>query len=95
MTEEKKPLSRSEKEAKEVHDIIERLRFHQAPEVAQGVSFFNKMRDLVTTGFFTSEIGVKDLGYMGNTPNQWKGVPDEVLKQYGYAYTDKELKECI
>ena len=66
-----------------------------APEVAQGVSFFNKMRDLVTTGFFTSEIGVKDLGYMGNTPNQWKGVPDEVLKQYGYAYTDKELKECI
>lgn len=66
-----------------------------APEVSQGVSFFNKMRDLVTTGFFTSEIGVKDLGYAGNTPNQWKGVPDEVLKQYGYAYTEKELKECI
>ena len=32
------------------------------PEVSQGVSFFNKMRDLVTTGFYTSEIGVKDLG---------------------------------
>ena len=27
---------RSEKEAKEVQDIIDRLRFHQAPEVAQG-----------------------------------------------------------
>ena len=65
------------------------------PEVAQGVSFFNKMRDLVTTGFYTSEIGVKDLGYMGNQPNQWNGVPDEVLKQHGLAYTDKELKECI
>lgn len=65
------------------------------PEVAQGVSFFNKMRDLVTTGFYTSEIGVKDLGYMGNVPNQWNGVPDEVLKQYGLAYTEKELKECI
>ena len=49
------------------------------PEVAQGVSFFNKIRDLVTTGFYTSEIGVKDLGYMGNVPNQWNGVPDEVL----------------
>jgi len=65
------------------------------PEVSQGVSFFNKMRDLVTTGFYTSEIGVKDLGYMGNVPNQWNGVPADVLKQYGLAYTDKENKECI
>ena len=65
------------------------------PEVAQGVSFFNKMRDLVTTGYYTSEIGVKDLGYMGNVPNQWQGVPDDVLKQHGLAYTEKELKECI
>lgn len=64
------------------------------PEVAQGVAFFNKLRDLVTTGFYTSEIGVKDLGYMGNTPNQWNGVPDEVLKQYKLAYTEKEMKEC-
>jgi hypothetical protein len=53
------------------------------------------MRDLVTTGYYTSEIGVKDLGYMGNQPNQWNGVPDEVLKQHGLAYTEKELKECI
>jgi hypothetical protein len=65
------------------------------PEVSQGVNFFNKMRDLVTTGFYTSEIGVKDLGYMGNVPNQWNGVPADVLKQYGLAYTDKENKECI
>lgn len=65
------------------------------PEVAQGVSFFNKIRDLVTTGYYTSEIGVKDLGYMGNVPNQWQGVPADVLKQYNLAYTEKELKECI
>jgi gluconate 2-dehydrogenase gamma chain len=65
------------------------------PEMFRGVSFFNLMRNLTATGFFTSEIGIKDLGYKGNTPNQWNGVPDDVLKQYGYAYTDKELKECI
>jgi hypothetical protein len=65
------------------------------PGMAQGVSFFNKMRDLVATGFYTSQIGVKDIGYMGNTPNQWNGVPDDVLKQYGVAYTEKELKECV
>ena len=28
-------------------------------------------------------------------PTQWNGVPDDVLKQYGLAYTEKELKECI
>jgi hypothetical protein len=65
------------------------------PGMAQGVSFFNKMRDLVATGFYTSQIGVKDIGYIGNTPTQWNGVPDDVLKQYGLAYTEKELKECV
>jgi gluconate 2-dehydrogenase gamma chain len=65
------------------------------PELGQGVAFFNKMRDLTVTGCYTTKMGFKDLGYMGNTPNQWKGVPDDVLKQYGLAYTEKELKECV
>jgi gluconate 2-dehydrogenase gamma chain len=64
------------------------------PEMKQGVSFFNLMRNLTATGFYTSEIGLKDVGYMGNVPNKWNGVPDDVLKQYGYAYTEKEMKEC-
>ena len=61
----------------------------------QGVAFFNLMRNLTLTGLYTSEIGVKDIGYEGNRPNQWKGVPADVLKQYNMAYTEKELKECI
>jgi gluconate 2-dehydrogenase gamma chain len=65
------------------------------PEMMQGVAFFNLMRNLTATGFYTSEIGVKDIGYIGNVPNQWNGVPDEVLKQYNLAYTEKELKECV
>ncbi len=65
------------------------------PDMKQGVAFFNLMRNLTVTGFFTSEIGVKDVGYKGNTPNQWNGVPEDVLKQYNLAYTEKELKECI
>jgi hypothetical protein len=64
-------------------------------EMAQGVAFFNLMRNLTASGFYTSEIGVKDIGYMGNRPNQWNGVPADVLKQYNLAYTEKELKECI
>ncbi len=65
------------------------------PDMGQGVKFFSLMRDLTATGFYTSEIGVKDLGYAGNKPNQWNGVPEEVLKQYNLSYTEKELKECI
>lgn len=64
------------------------------PEMAQGVAFFNLIRNLTVTGFYTSEIGVKDIGYAGNKPNKWNGVPDEVLKQYNLAYTEKEIKEC-
>lgn len=65
------------------------------PEMSQGVSFFNLMRNLTATGFYTSAMGVKDLQYKGNVPNQWAGVPEDVLKAHGLAYTEKELKECI
>jgi gluconate 2-dehydrogenase gamma chain len=65
------------------------------PEMSQGVAFFKLMRNLTATGFYTSEIGVKDIGYAGNTSTQWNGVPDDVLKQYNIAYTEKELKECV
>ncbi len=64
------------------------------PEMKPGIAFFNLMRNLTATGFYTSEIGVKDIGYIGNTPTKWNGVPDEVLKQYNVAYTEKELNEC-
>ncbi|HEY8970791.1 MAG TPA: gluconate 2-dehydrogenase subunit 3 family protein [Puia sp.] len=65
------------------------------PKDLQGVHFFTLMRNLTITGFYTTEIGFKDIGYVGNRPNQWNGVPPEVLKQYNLAYTEKELKECI
>jgi hypothetical protein len=53
------------------------------PDMQPGVAFFNKLRDLTAIGFFTTKMGIEDLGYKGNTPNQWKGVPPDVLKQYG------------
>jgi hypothetical protein len=53
------------------------------PEMHQGVAFFNKMRDLTAIGFFTSKMGIEDLGYKGNSPGKWDGVPEDVLKQYG------------
>jgi len=78
-------------------EIVDEIAYPQkaAPEVAQGVAFFSLMRNLTATGFYTSKIGVEDVGYKGNQPNQWNGVPDDVLKQYDVAYTDKENKECV
>lgn len=60
-----------------------------------GVSFFTTLRNLTATGFYTSEIGVKDLGYDGNRPNQWNGIPEDVLKQYNLSYTERELNETV
>lgn len=55
------------------------------PGMQQGVSFFNRMRDLTASGFFTTKMGIEDLGYVGNSPTKWDGVPADVLKQYGIA----------
>jgi hypothetical protein len=53
------------------------------PEMQQGVAFFNRMRGLVASGFFSSKMGMEDIGYVGNRPNRWEGVPPEIIKQYG------------
>jgi hypothetical protein len=78
-------------------EIIDKIAYpnEAPPEYKQGVKFFNLLRDLTATGFFTSEMGLKDLGYMGNRPNQWNGVPEEVLQQYGLAYSEREMKETV
>lgn len=54
------------------------------PEMQQGVFFFALMRNLTASGFFTSEMGVRDIGYVGNTPGVWKGVPSDVLAEHGF-----------
>lgn len=87
----------AECDAKQQMEMVDEIAWPKKakPEMKQGVQFFNLMRNLTATGFYTSEIGGKDVGYIGNTPNQWNGVPEDVLKQYNIAYTEKELKECI
>ena len=55
------------------------------PEMQPGAVFFNRMRDLTATGFYTSQIGIKDIGYVGNAPGKWEGVPADVLAQYNLS----------
>jgi hypothetical protein len=55
-----------------------------AADDAVGVAFFNRMRDLVLSGFYTSEMGIRSLPYVGNEPqNEWRGCPPAVLKKLG------------
>jgi gluconate 2-dehydrogenase subunit 3-like protein len=37
------------------------------PSLGQGIEFFSFLRKLTADGFFTSEIGIEYLGYIGNT----------------------------
>jgi hypothetical protein len=57
------------------------------PEMSHGVAFFSSFRDLTASGFWSSEMGVKDLRYQGNTfVPQWTGCPDVALRRIGVGY---------
>jgi gluconate 2-dehydrogenase subunit 3-like protein len=54
--------------------------------VKHGPSFFNSFRDLTASGFWSSKMGVDDLGYVGNRfVAEWKGAPPEVLAKLGLS----------
>lgn len=48
-----------------------------------GPAFFNSFRDLTSSGFWSSEMGVRDLDYRGNVATKWNGPPPEVLRKLG------------
>jgi hypothetical protein len=50
------------------------------PGMKQGAAFFSLMRNLTATGFYTSEIGVKDIGYTGNTMERCSGRGAEAIQ---------------
>ena len=64
-------------------------------EQALEIQFFYMMRGLTVTGYYTSKVGIADLGYKGNMPNVWDGVPQDVLDQHGVAYDPEWIAKCI
>ncbi len=57
------------------------------PELAHGVAFFNRFRDLTASGFFSSEMGYKDVKFVGNVFNpDWKGCPPEAMAKLGVSH---------
>ncbi len=60
------------------------------PNTAPGLEvqsrFFDKVRDLTSTAFWTTQQGMDDLQYVGNVPlARWDPPPAEVLRHLGLA----------
>ena len=52
------------------------------PEYSHGVAWFNSFRDFAASGYWSSEVGITDLGYMGNVPVQeWTGCTAEAYRR--------------
>jgi hypothetical protein len=53
------------------NEILDKIAYRRnaivEPSLNQGVAFFSFLRNMTADGFFTSEIGIKYLGYIGNT----------------------------
>jgi gluconate 2-dehydrogenase gamma chain len=61
-------LDSSPEQQKEILDLIAYSKnADKDPGLSQGVEFFAFLREMTADGFFTSEIGIKYLGYVGNT----------------------------
>ena len=62
---------------KEVLDLIAfRKNAKQDPSLGPGVSFFAFLRNLTCDGYYTSKIGIADLGYIGNASlREFPGCP--------------------
>ena len=62
--------------------------------MADGVGFFNRFRDLTSSGFWSSQIGVKDLKYQGNVfALDWNGCPPAALNKLGVTYAKFDRKK--
>ena len=57
-------------------------------EMQAGVRFFNNFRNFTASGFWSSQMGVQDLQYMGNRPTAtWNGCPAPALNKLGVRYS--------
>ena len=73
------------------HEICDAISFEPdvTAELKPQARFFDEFRDMVSTGFWTSEDGMRDLGYVGNVPiPSFDGPPPQVLERLGLQGED-------
>jgi gluconate 2-dehydrogenase gamma chain len=52
---------------------------NESPELGPGIRFFTWVRKMVVDAFYTSPVGIKDLGYIGNTAVSKFEIPQEAI----------------
>jgi gluconate 2-dehydrogenase gamma chain len=75
----------------EKKQLLDRIAYPKtaAHEDAAGVVFFNQIRNLVLSGFYSSKMGIDDLPYLGNKMlSEWNGCPTNVLAKLGVEYAE-------
>jgi hypothetical protein len=56
----------------------------QRKDAEQATRFFERFRELVAAGYYTTPQGMRDIGYVGNVPlARYDGPPMEVLRKAG------------
>lgn len=79
-------ISASDAQRREVLDDIA-YPSKAKPGMSYGVTFFNRMRDMTASGFFSSQIGWQDLQYKGGVADpKYDGCPPAVLQRLGVSY---------
>jgi gluconate 2-dehydrogenase gamma chain len=77
----KRFLECSREQQKEMLDQIA-YREKAPPDLKPGAAFFAMMRAWTVDAFYSSKIGIEDLGYVGNTAvAEFNGCPEEVVKK--------------
>jgi gluconate 2-dehydrogenase subunit 3-like protein len=66
--------------AEQKKELLDLIAFHknakQDPSLSQGISFFAFLRNMTCDGYYTSKIGIADLGYIGNASlREFPGCP--------------------
>jgi hypothetical protein len=67
-------------------EILDAIAWPERAEegMSHGVAFFNRFRDLTASGFWSTEMGINDLQYQGNTVmREWVGCPEDALRHVG------------
>jgi hypothetical protein len=56
----------------------------QRKDAEEATGFFERFRQLVAAGYYTTPRGMRDIGYVGNVPlAKYDGPPQEVLRKIG------------
>jgi hypothetical protein len=80
-------------------EILDEIAFYDPDQPSEerpmAVNWFSLLRGLTMTGYWTSRVGIKDLGYTGNAANVWDGVPQHVLDKHGVAYDPAWIAKCV